>query len=276
MNVRDCCCEHMRCLFSLWIRSYNPSRVMEDSQLGEVSLARWYPPLAGVQSRAKRQPPARSVRRRGERALQGDGASQLTIGAVSSAASWCSTPCNCVSSRQRSSRSASQILVEWRRTLQSKPFTCKSPKVDIFLSMADSVRDEGYSLWLIPPESSSLFEALQELIEFAIPSIYPGTLTPSFTPHVTLTAGMIDPELVGQDPQAWLDNLAVPRSTSNLKVTISELHIGSIFFQKLIMLCEKSSELCDFAMFCRALGTMEEESANDWVQENYRPHCSLM
>lgn len=142
--------------------------------------------------------------------------------------------------------------------------------------MAQSFRDEGFSLWLIPPESSALFKAMKELIESSIPSLFQESLAPQFSPHVTLTAGTIDPESIPKDPQHWIDNLELSPNAETVRVKINDIHVGNIFFQKLILLCEKSHELCELALFCRTLRIDDRDSALAWVEESYGPHCSLM
>ncbi|KAK5167997.1 uncharacterized protein LTR77_006564 [Saxophila tyrrhenica] len=123
--------------------------------------------------------------------------------------------------------------------------------------MSTTMRSEGYSLWLVPSFSSALYTTIQSLIN-TIPSTYPDTNTPTFNPHITLTAGTIHLDH-DQDPAEWLAHTTFSAAQQNLKVTINELHVGEIFFQKLIMLCEKTDELLGLAKECRKLATGEGE-----------------
>ena len=141
-------------------------------------------------------------------------------------------------------------------------------------TMTDITRLRGSSVWLVPPEDSALYKAIHHLINNIIPSIYPIAIPPQFTPHITLTANTIPSDLQSSDSQKWLDNLNLPNG--KLRVAIEDVQVGSIFFQKLTMRCETSRPLCNLAAYCRGIGTGDETEANDWVQQRYRPHCSLM
>lgn len=133
----------------------------------------------------------------------------------------------------------------------------------------------GSSLWLVPPESSDLYKALHTLIFTSIPSLFPIALPPRFTPHITLTADTISPDAELSQPQKWLDSLKLG-NLSELKMSIGEVAVGEMFFQKLVLLCEKTPELLDLAAHCRGIATGNVEDAREWVRENYRPHCSLL
>ena len=143
----------------------------------------------------------------------------------------------------------------------------------LLVNMADPPKSAGSSLWLVPPEDSSLYKAIHSLITTSIPPLYPIALPLRFTPHVTLTANTISSEL--QQPQQWLNGLKLP-DLSSLKMAIREVQVGDIFFQKLTMSCEKTAELCSLASFCRRTGLGNEGEAKGWVEQNYRPHYSLM
>lgn len=137
----------------------------------------------------------------------------------------------------------------------------------------------GSSLWLVPLEDSELYRTIHNLVLTGVPSKFPNaTPPPQFTPHVTLTADTVSDS---KDPQAWLDGIVLPDSVKNLEIKIEQLHAGKIFFQSLIMLCEKSSALCGLAVHCRAAGGARDKStelqpAERWAREEYVPHCSLM
>ncbi|KAK4560574.1 hypothetical protein LTR86_005771 [Recurvomyces mirabilis] len=133
----------------------------------------------------------------------------------------------------------------------------------------------GSSLWLVPPEESELYKAIHHLILQNVPAIFPDTTLPQFAPHVTLTSDTTSDQ---EDPQEWLDNSTLPDSVERLRVRIEQLDDGKIFFQSLIMKCEKSVELCELAVHCRVAGVKDTDSktAETWVQERFVPHCSLM
>lgn len=135
----------------------------------------------------------------------------------------------------------------------------------------------GSSLWLVPPDDSELYKAIHDLIINHIPPIYPGTTVPHFTPHITLTSN-IDLSLGEQsDAQNWLDKIHLP-DTTHLKVAIKQAEVGSPFFKKITMRCEKMPELCELAAACRIAGVKgtDAQKAHVWVEEQYLPHCSLM
>lgn len=140
--------------------------------------------------------------------------------------------------------------------------------------MATSGRIERDSLWLIPPKDSQLYKTLLALIIQVLPPLFPEALPPNFTPHITLTADTVLTDLA--NPQEWLGKIQL-QDRNGLKVNIENLEIGNIFFQKVIQLCEKTRPLCELAATCRNAGTGEsEEETKEWVERNWRPHCSLV
>lgn len=141
---------------------------------------------------------------------------------------------------------------------------------------AESEAMSGSSLWLVPPEKSELYSVIHDLILNQLPSIFPIASVPGFTPHVTLTADTVFPNL--EDSQQWLDSLDLPQSMEVLKVVIGEAEVGSTFFRKLAMRCEKTQGLCELAIHARkaAMGESRIQSAKRWVEEDYKPHISLM
>ena len=140
--------------------------------------------------------------------------------------------------------------------------------------MANAERITRSSLWLVPPKHSQLHEALSALINQTIPVLFPDALLPNFAPHITLSADTVPNGLA--DPQEWLDQLELP-DLNKLKITIGDLEVGSIFFQKLIQLCEKTGPMCDLSARCRQSGTQQGGGpVREWVEKNWRPHCSLV
>ena len=133
----------------------------------------------------------------------------------------------------------------------------------------------GSSLWLVPPVDSDLYKAVHCLILKLVPSVYPIAIPPRFTPHVTLTADTVPSDI--SNPQKWLEGLELPELDS-FKVAIQKAQVGSVFFQKLTMRCEKTPELCQLAGHCRAAGLQQTDAkeARDWIEGNYGPHMSLM
>ncbi|KAK7727056.1 hypothetical protein SLS57_003086 [Botryosphaeria dothidea] len=91
----------------------------------------------------------------------------------------------------------------------------------------------GFSLWLVPPESSRVYQALSALIATALPSQFPAASPPEFGPHVTLTSDVFseafsqsqDEEQQKRDAQAWLDGLALPTGR-DVKVRFEALDVG--------------------------------------------------
>jgi hypothetical protein len=119
-----------------------------------------------------------------------------------------------------------------------------------------------------------LHKALTTLITQTLPSLFPEALPPTFAPHITLSADTVSAALA--NPQEWLNQLQLS-DVSGLQVTIGELEVGSIFFQKLIQLCEKTEHMCELAATCRRAGMGEGESeGREWAEGSWRPHCSLV
>ena len=134
----------------------------------------------------------------------------------------------------------------------------------------------GSSLWLVPPEESSLFKAIQTLIAEQIPPIFPVAIPPRFPPHVTLSGDITVSD--ESDAQEWLDSLSLPKNIDNLKLVIGEAEVGDIFFKKVTMTCNNTPELEDLAAACRAAKSqiVEATKAYGHATEQYLPHCSLM
>lgn len=118
----------------------------------------------------------------------------------------------------------------------------------------------------MPPEDSELYKAIHFPILPSIPSLFPIAIPPCFTPHVSLTVDTIFPDAELSQPQKWLDRLKLG-DPSKLKVTIREIDIGESFFQKLVMLCERTPELLELAAHCRGVAIGDVEEAQTWVQQ---------
>ncbi|KAK4901899.1 hypothetical protein LTR49_027184 [Elasticomyces elasticus] len=129
----------------------------------------------------------------------------------------------------------------------------------------------GSSLWLVPPEDSELYKAIDNLVNQRLPSIYTNASPKRFSPHVTLTSDTISDYA---DPQEWLDSISLPRedALASLVVTIKDVQVGKPFFRKLTMACTKTVELCGLAGHCRVAGVegVEQEAAdNSDVSESH-------
>jgi hypothetical protein len=140
--------------------------------------------------------------------------------------------------------------------------------------MAPHSQKLRYSLWLVPPENSPLSKSISKLINKALPPIFPEVLLPTFGPHVTLKGNpVLEP---ASDPQAWLDALQLS-GLDRLCVSAGELHVGNSAFNKLSQLCKKMPELWHLAATCRAAGTgAAYETERRWIEENWKPHVSLI
>ena len=137
-----------------------------------------------------------------------------------------------------------------------------------------SERTTRSSLWLVPPKDCQLHKALSTLINQTLLPLFPEALPPTFAPHITLSADTVSADIA--NPQEWINQLQLP-DVSGLKITIGELEVGSIFFQRLIQLCEKTVPMCDLAATCRMAGMGEGEAeAREWTEGSWRPHCSLL
>ncbi|KAK4993566.1 hypothetical protein LTR66_005973 [Elasticomyces elasticus] len=112
----------------------------------------------------------------------------------------------------------------------------------------------GWSLWLVPPESSSLHAALTTLLTTTLPSLFPDTDHPAFHPHVTLTADIPPSAFAETDPQAWLDALALPEGGgSGINVVVGRVEVGESFVKKLTLKVEEGNGgLVELAVWCRA------------------------
>ncbi|KAK7536015.1 2',3'-cyclic-nucleotide 3'-phosphodiesterase [Phyllosticta citribraziliensis] len=154
----------------------------------------------------------------------------------------------------------------------------------------------GCSLWLVPPQDSPLYDKLSTLISDTLPAQFPEDasatperlVTAGFVPHVTLTsdvpidlftrAGEDDEARRKADAQAWLDSVRVslPRS-SDVDVRFRALDVGDKFVQKLTLRVEKEG-VKDLALWSRILAVENglNTPAQQWADDVYRPHCSLI
>ena len=131
----------------------------------------------------------------------------------------------------------------------------------------------GSSLWLLPPADHPLNKVLPALIDqtsktFGSPH--------RFLPHVTLTSEIL-PSKYGSDAQGWLKSLELALG-NDVRVNFDRLGSEDIFFRKLYIKCEKDGGLKTLAKQCRQNvdGFADEKIAQDWAEEKYMPHVSLM
>ncbi|KAF2706713.1 2, 3 cyclic phosphodiesterase [Pleomassaria siparia CBS 279.74] len=130
----------------------------------------------------------------------------------------------------------------------------------------------GSSLWLLPPSDHPLDATLTNLINSTSTRFNSPHL---FVPHVTLTVD-INPATYATEPQAWLNSLILP-DRGNVKVQLGELQSDDFFFKKLYFNVGKHG-VGDLAKVARMKvnGFEEEETANMWVEKEYKPHLSLL
>lgn len=136
----------------------------------------------------------------------------------------------------------------------------------------------GSSLWLLPPEIHPLYVTLSKLISEDIPARlaqYQTDPFPSFVPHLTLTSDIHDSP---EDPQAWLDALDLPNA-AEVEVEIVELDQGTLWTKRLFLRAEKGP-LKKIGTICRKIvekpGDEKVKTAEDWVEEIWDPHISLV
>ncbi|EMD91679.1 hypothetical protein COCC4DRAFT_129358 [Bipolaris maydis ATCC 48331] len=132
----------------------------------------------------------------------------------------------------------------------------------------------GSSLWLLPPSNHPLGKVLPALIDktskqFGSPH--------RFLPHVTLTSEIL-PSTHGSDGQAWLDSLDLDVGKGEVRVNFKCLDSEDYFFRKLYIKCQVDDGLKKLAGQCRrhVEGFSDEKKAEQWANESYMPHLSLM
>jgi hypothetical protein len=132
-------------------------------------------------------------------------------------------------------------------------------------------KDDGLSLWLVPPENSEIHDLLADAITRTVPSVLAAKREdslPQFEPHVTLASQIPRASIIG-DPQTWLDeiDLAV---TSTVDVDFRELAVGDTFTKKLFIRCMRSDSLLSLSSVCRQFSAVKSGEAE------YDPHVSLV
>lgn len=170
----------------------------------------------------------------------------------------------------------------------SPPFpavTRDHPTARIKIPRIHHARPAGFSLWLVPPESSRVYQALSALIATALPSQFPAASPPEFGPHVTLTSDVFseafsqsqDEEQQKRDAQAWLDGLALPTGRDG-KVRFEALDVGERFVQKLTLRVRHDGvrELASVSRLHGVEKGQNEAAVETWLNTVYKPHCSLV
>lgn len=126
----------------------------------------------------------------------------------------------------------------------------------------------GSSLWLLPPGNDPLNRFLSSLIDRT--SLHFAS-EHRFLPHITLTSS-IQESKHSTDPQAWLDNLDLPK---NVTVKFDRVASEDVFFRKLYVKVVKDGSLTALGEAARK--TVEgDESAEAWARDEFMPHLSLM
>lgn len=148
----------------------------------------------------------------------------------------------------------------------------------------------GFSLWLVPPAASPARAALSTLIAESLPAQFPTEQPPPprFVPHVTLTSDVqleafstpsADEEQQKRDARAWLDALTALPAGRDVRVRFEALDVGEKFVQKLTLRVSKEGGLRELARFSRLHGVergANADSVDAWLEDAYRPHCSLV
>ena len=129
----------------------------------------------------------------------------------------------------------------------------------------------GSSLWLLPPASHPLTSKFTSLIastsaHFSSPHL--------FLPHITLTIDI--PPTSHSDPQAFLNSFEFPNA-QDVIVKLEHLQSEPVFFKKLYINVAKLG-IKELARVARSAvdGFEEEGKAREWVEEDYKPHLSLL
>ncbi len=138
----------------------------------------------------------------------------------------------------------------------------------------------GSSLWLVPPRNHPIHEILVELINNAIPSLFPEQSTPRFPPHLTLTSE-IPTKVYGEHPQEWLDSIPWP-SGNRVTVEFQTIKTENIFYRRCYIKAGFDG-VRDIAALARARGVNDEIDVGpktlDWLEKwksEFGPHVSLL
>lgn len=136
------------------------------------------------------------------------------------------------------------------------------------LNMANKTADPGFSLWLVPPEGSDIYNALAKAIVNIVPPILGSSDSAvRFEPHLTL-ASRIPKESI-TNPQKWLDGIELP-PVAAAEVQFQELAVGDAFFKKLFIRCKRAESLLRLASSCRLYSSAKVDEAQ------YDPHVSIL
>ena len=108
-------------------------------------------------------------------------------------------------------------------------------------------------------------------------------------PHVTLISG-IDLSALPKDPQSWLSELKFPVA-EDVHVRLMDVRVGTRFTKKLFLGVSKGRaqavQLGELCKVCRlhgvespagfsGWGSKEESAAEQWVENMWDPHVSLL
>ncbi|KAK9375816.1 2',3'-cyclic-nucleotide 3'-phosphodiesterase [Lipomyces chichibuensis] len=133
----------------------------------------------------------------------------------------------------------------------------------------------GLSLWLSPPPSSPIYNALESLITQISDDLFGGA-APNFSPHITLTSDIP----LDADPAAVV-KYAASTIEEKLEIDVTHVAYGPSYFKKIYLRVTKTPELVRLAGESRrkyAYTAVEdaEVTAREWEVHEYDPHISLV
>ncbi|KAK9353636.1 2',3'-cyclic-nucleotide 3'-phosphodiesterase [Lipomyces doorenjongii] len=133
----------------------------------------------------------------------------------------------------------------------------------------------GLSLWLSPPPSSPIYNALESLIAQLSDDLFGGA-APNFSPHITLTSDIP----LDADPVAVIE-YAASTIEKKLKIDVTHVAYGPAYFKKIYLRVAKTPELGRLAgearrKYADLAAEDAEVTAREWEVNEYDPHISLV
>ncbi|KAK9359871.1 2',3'-cyclic-nucleotide 3'-phosphodiesterase [Lipomyces starkeyi] len=138
----------------------------------------------------------------------------------------------------------------------------------------------GLSLWLSPPPSSPIYNALESLIAQLSDDLFGGA-APNFAPHITLTSDIP----LDADPDAVIE-YAASTIEQKLKFDVTHVAYGPAYFKKIFLRIAKTPELVRLAGESRrkyvylaaedVRADFAAVTAREWEVNEYDPHLSLV
>ena len=138
------------------------------------------------------------------------------------------------------------------------------------------------SLWLVPHEGNPFTKTIQEFISDTVPANFsPSHEIHKFSPHVTVTSGIDYEKVLGDgSPQEWLDNLQLPdfkAESDEVVLELDSIEAEDPFYRKMNIALKDNGNLTKLATSCRREAVLDdEEKAQAWARNEYRPHLSLL